>query len=151
MHHRTRHGFHDFIAFIKHSFVATHHDRHSAVDGFWFTTGDRRIEHRDLFSGQRLTDFTTCQRRDRTHVDENGARTSAFNQTIFAQRHVSHLRRVWQHGDDHIRNRSHRFWCVCGCRAELDNFADGILIAVHNDQLVTCFQQVFAHRLAHDA
>ena len=113
MHHGASHGFHQVVVFVEHGFIAPHHHRQSTVDGFRFATADRRIQHLHAFRFQRLANFAARQRGDRTHVDHHQARLRAVDNAVLTQRHLFHVRGVWQHGDNDIALLGDRF---CSCR-----------------------------------
>ena len=74
----------------------------------------------------------------------------AFNNAILTQRHLFHMRGVWQHGYDDVALFSDRFSrrsCFCTCSNHVSN---SFWVTVSNHQRVTCFQKVFTHWFTHN-
>ena len=104
----------------------------------------------NAFRFQRFADFTACQRCDRTHIDQYRTWLRAFNNAILTQRHLFHMRGVWQHGYDDVALFSDRFSrrrCFCTCSNHVSN---SFWVTVSNHQRVTCFQKVFTHWFTHN-
>jgi hypothetical protein len=59
--------------------------------------------------------------------------------------------RIPQHGDDHIACSAHVLARLTNFGAGGCQFFDGLRQNVINHQFITRFQQIFRHRLAHDA
>ena len=151
MHHGARHRFHQIVVFIKDRLIAADHHRQGAVDGFWFAAAHRRVQHFNTFGPQRFADFPARQRRDRAHINHHGARLCPFDNAVFTQRHLFHMRRVWQHGDNDVALFGNRLRRRCGLCTRGNHVGNRFRVTVGHHQRITGFQQIFAHRFAHNA
>jgi hypothetical protein len=81
---RGGYGIEDAGDLVEDILIAPDHDRQGAVNRFRFAAADRGIEHRHTLLGQRLIDLLRRERSDRTHVDEDQARSSGLNDPVSA-------------------------------------------------------------------
>ena len=131
--------------------IAAHHDAQGALGRTFTAAAHRRIQHKNAPLQELRRNFLRGLRADRAAVDDQGTGLGAMDDTVFAQDHCLHVRRIADTDDDNIAALSHVSGIGAGMGTLRHEFFHARNRAVPYGDGKACLQQVGCHATPHNA
>ena len=145
------HGVQHRLVGVKDLLLAAYHKAQGSVDCLGLAARDGSIQHLHALLLQLGIDFFGSNRVDGRAVDKDCTGLHVGSHAVCAQHHFLDLRRVGQHGDDHITLLSDLLLGGALCTGGLQLLHRSLAAVVHQQVGVARLQQILCHGLTHDA
>ncbi len=130
--------------------AAAHHDRERPLLRLLLSAAHRGVEHLSALFPDERAHLAGCDRRDRTHVDDDFPRGEAFQKTVRPAEDIADVGGIRKHGDDHVRPDRNVLRRNRRLRPGADDLLHRLLHDIENDDGLSRFEEVLRHGFPHD-